>query len=313
MMNRQRRIGSRGSSAGRRRAADRRVHWRRRLGFEPLEDRRLLATITVNTLVDENNGIGTGGISLREAVAAAATNDTINFSVTGTINLTSAGSGHIIINKSLIIQGPGASVLTIKAFDPDANGNNDSDGHRVFYVSGSGTLNVTISGLTLTNGDPDIADEDNSLGGGAIHNEENLSLIACVLTGNFAKGGGAIASTSGILSITDCIISGNDGARRRRPHHRWRHRHHHTFHDFRESGHQLGRRRLEPWSPDYRLFDSTISGNSTNERGGGLYSYQGSLTISNSTISGNTSDANDDQAGSGGGIFNYGRRSHRHQ
>jgi hypothetical protein len=42
----------------------------RPLRFEPLEDRRLLS-ITVNTLVDENNGIGVGGISLRDAIAAA--------------------------------------------------------------------------------------------------------------------------------------------------------------------------------------------------------------------------------------------------
>ena len=42
---------------------------RRRLGFEPLEDRRLLAIVTVNTTVDENNG--TGNTSLREAVAIA--------------------------------------------------------------------------------------------------------------------------------------------------------------------------------------------------------------------------------------------------
>ncbi len=55
-----------------RRDADRRQSFphRRRLRFEQLEERRLLS-ITVNTLQDENNGIGDGGISLREAIAAA--------------------------------------------------------------------------------------------------------------------------------------------------------------------------------------------------------------------------------------------------
>src|SRR3954467_7149287 len=76
---------------------------RRRLGFELLEDRRLMAVLTVNTLVDENNGVGTGGVSLREAVSAANSGDTINFSVTGTINLTTAGSNHIQISKNLTI------------------------------------------------------------------------------------------------------------------------------------------------------------------------------------------------------------------
>jgi hypothetical protein len=75
--------------------------YRCRLGIEPLEDRRLLS-ITVNTLVDENNGIGVGGISLREAIAAAPSGDIVDFSVTGTINLSSLG--QISISKSLTIK-----------------------------------------------------------------------------------------------------------------------------------------------------------------------------------------------------------------
>ena len=90
--------------------------FRRRLRIEPLEDRRLLATITVDTLAD---GIGVPGTSLREAIAAAIANDTINFSATGTINLTNLG--HLLVNKSLTISGPGADLLTINAFDPDAD------------------------------------------------------------------------------------------------------------------------------------------------------------------------------------------------
>src|SRR5262245_57530672 len=62
--------------------------FRRRLRIEALEDRRLLTTITVDTLAD---GIGVPGTSLREALAAAGTGDTINFSVTGQINLSNDG------------------------------------------------------------------------------------------------------------------------------------------------------------------------------------------------------------------------------
>ena len=59
----------------------------RQLRIEPLEDRRLLS-ITVNTLVDEADGsIVDDDISLRDAIALAAAGETINFSVTGTINL----------------------------------------------------------------------------------------------------------------------------------------------------------------------------------------------------------------------------------
>src|SRR5215211_7529345 len=130
----------------------------RRLRFEPLESRRLLS-ITVDTLVDENNGVGVGaGTSLREAVAAAVAGDTIDFSVTGTINLSVGASNstkQLTINKTLTINGPGASLLTIKAFDPTP-ATKTGDGSRVFTIDdGSPTTvrDVSISGLTLTGGD----------------------------------------------------------------------------------------------------------------------------------------------------------------
>src|SRR5262245_49532275 len=89
----------------------------RALRVELLEDRRLL-TITVNTLVDENNGVGVGGVSLREAVSAAVAGETINFAAT----LTSGGAatmlltaGQIAISQNLTINGPGAGLLTIDA------------------------------------------------------------------------------------------------------------------------------------------------------------------------------------------------------
>ena len=94
--------------------------FRRRLRIEPLEDRRLLS-ITVNTLVDELDGsIVDGDISLRDAIAAAPSGETINFAATGTINLT---LGQLSINQSLTINGPGANLLTIDASgsDPDAD------------------------------------------------------------------------------------------------------------------------------------------------------------------------------------------------
>ena len=95
----------------------------RRLRFEPLEVRRLLALVTVNTLsdtVDINDGV----TSLREAIFA--TNlvggaDTIEFAPSltaggpATILLT---QGELKITDSLTINGPGANLLTI-----DASGN----------------------------------------------------------------------------------------------------------------------------------------------------------------------------------------------
>ena len=85
---------------------------RRRLSLQALEDRRVLATLTVLNLDDAGPG------SLRQAVLdanAAAGNDTIVFSgIAGTINLTGA---ELDVTDPVQIQGPGADVLTIDGAD----------------------------------------------------------------------------------------------------------------------------------------------------------------------------------------------------
>jgi hypothetical protein len=192
-------------------------HWRR-LRFEPLESRRVLS-ITVDTLVDENNGVGVGaGTSLREAIAAAIAGDTIDFSVTGTINLSVGASNstkQLTINKNLTISGPGANLLTINAFDPTP-ATKTGDGSRVFTIddASSTTLrDVSISGLTLTGGDVNTA-------GGAISSAENLVLTDCVISANNTSvrgsviGGGGISSQATFskpnsLTIRGSTLSGN--------------------------------------------------------------------------------------------------------
>jgi hypothetical protein len=92
----------------------------RRLRIEPLEDRRLLALVTVDTL-DDTVDLGDGVTSLREAIFA--TNlvggaDTIDFAPaltaggSATITLT---QGELAITDSLTINGPRATLLTIDA------------------------------------------------------------------------------------------------------------------------------------------------------------------------------------------------------
>lgn len=284
----------------------------RRLRFEALESRRALS-ITVDTLVDENNGVGMGaGTSLREAVAAAAAGETIDFSVTGTINLSVGAnnfSKQITINKNLTISGPGANLLTIRAFDPTAATKN-GDGSRVFTIddASSATLrDVSISGLTLTGGDA-------ATSGGAISSAENLVVTDCVINGNntgmlFSSGagggifsqaaffnpnsltirgstltgntapvseGGAIRQRYGQLVIEDCTISNNSAAV--------------------GGGVSVGGANVQISGG---TFDSnTATGGPTTQigTGGAINVANTKISISGSTISGNTSTT-------GGGIY----------
>src|SRR5262245_28333186 len=101
------------------------------------------AVFNVTNLND--NGAG----SLRQALIdanTAAGADTVTFQagLTGTITLT---TGQLSIYDSVDVQGPGAAVLTV-------SGNNAS---RVFYLyNGSALIDVTISGLTITQGNANI-------------------------------------------------------------------------------------------------------------------------------------------------------------
>ena len=143
------------------------------------------ATFTVMNTTDSGAG------SLRQAIDDANNNagaDEIVFdpALMGTI-LILPDNGEMLITDDLTITGPGADVITI---DADITATNDS---RIFNIDDStGTdIVVSISGLTLINGlADDGGDGDN---GGAILNNEELSIDSCVFDSNSATvRGGAI-------------------------------------------------------------------------------------------------------------------------
>jgi CSLREA domain-containing protein len=225
------------------------------------------ATITVNTLADESDGsCSDGDCSLRDAIAVAATGDTINFSVTGTITLT---LGRIMITgKNLTINGPGASNLTI-------SGNNNSVLNLGFQ------LTTTVSGLTITKG----GDSSNEYG--IYDNGGTLTLTDCVFSGNRTgvSGGGTLHVTrcaftnnlyggiffSGTASVADSFFSSNGS-----------------------SGIYIG----SMSSTVLNVTNSTFSHNS-GSTGGGIYNHHGTLNVTGSTFSGNN-------APGGGAIYNGG-------
>jgi hypothetical protein len=143
------------------------------------------ATLTVTNLNDSGPG------SLRQAIASAASGDTITFAVRGTITLT---SGQLTLDKDLTIAGPGAAVLAI-------SGNGVSG---VFLVEAGVT--AVIDGLTLRDGVAAGSDY-----GDAIRNLGTLTLTRSTVTAN--PGGTAIYNRyqGGVMTISDSTITQNAG------------------------------------------------------------------------------------------------------
>jgi hypothetical protein len=325
-----------GAQAARRARSARHLYLSRRKPlFETLEDRRLLAVMTVNNLNDNTlaNLAGDGMLSMREAVQAIntgaavdgigpssgvfGTNDEIRFApglfVGGQQTITLAdAAGEFALMKSMTITGPGARLLTFDAGDGPDNNFNTGDGFRIFNISdgnaGSVSL-VTIVGLTLTGGDAAGV-------GGAIRDQfENLTVRDSVITGNAAFGGGssgggiyANIGSSGVIEITGSIISHNASG----------------FHsggifatstggtieisystitqNMSASFFGGGISTSNQNNGTTTISHSTVSGNSTVGRGGGIHVSNlgtATTTISNSTISGNSAQQR------GGGLALY--------
>lgn len=143
------------------------------------------ATLTVTNT--DNSGPG----SLRDAINNAVGGDTINITATGTVLLMAP---LLTLNKDLIINGPGANLLTISGED---NG-------TVF------TINVgvvaTISGVTITKGNV------TGVNGGGIFNAGTLTLLNCTINQNTAACGGGVYNEAGaILLVEGSTFSSNTG------------------------------------------------------------------------------------------------------
>lgn len=234
----------------------RRAPTRARLSLEQLEDRRVPANFTVMNLNDANDG------SLRKAVEdanALAGADTILFrsDLTGTIKL----AAEIPITDSVTITGPGAAVIAV-------SGDNQ---YRIFNIdNAAAVIDVSISGLTLTQGHAPAAD-----GGAIFSDDEALVLSGVVISANSAgdRGGGIFIDNNGSLTLENSTLTGNSA----------------TF----------GGGIFFDDDAVAVIRNSTISGNGvTDGHGGGIFvDEDGALTIENSTLSGNVA-----AQGTGGGI-----------
>jgi hypothetical protein len=248
------------------------------------------ATCMTNPGVVNNSDSGAG--SLRQAIVDACDGSTIMFANTVASPITLAS--ELAIDKNLTIQGPGANALTI-------SGNHAV---RVFNIgSVNPAINVTLSGLTIANGNAPVTTITpgllpGSFGGGIFNSSQGTLTIAnSIISGNTAgaagadpgsgSGGGGVANIgSGTVNVINSTISGNTA----------------TLHSFRGGG------IANLANGVVNVTNSNFSGNNALE-GGGLFNGRsatgiaGTVTVSNSTFSGNIGGT-PKAFGNGGGIAN---------
>ena len=236
-------------------------------------------SVSANTITVTNTN-DSGPNSLRQALANANDGDTINFAVTGTIGLT---SGELLVDKNVTISGPGTAILTV-------DGNLTS---RVFHI-GSGKT-VSISGLTLTNGS---AGSEN--GGGILNDHAILTMDSCVLlnSGAFSRGGGIYNDGSGgsaALTILNSTVTLNGAI--------------YAGGGIYNDADNEGNATLAIMNS---IVSNNAVGFADNfppgSEGGGIYNGVGTVTITNSSVNNNHAGVPGPNfpTGTGGGISNYG-------
>ncbi len=173
-------------------------------------------TFTVNATTDDPDAIvgdglcetkpGNGVCTLRAAIEEANAqpgDDTISFDLpltdpgydgtSWTISLLSALPD---LSSNLTIDGPGPDLLSVTR--------SSTSFFRIFTTTGTGT--VSVSGLTLSNGNA------NSENGGGILNENGgvINVLNCILSSNQALRGGGISNQStSTTNVMDTIVTGN--------------------------------------------------------------------------------------------------------
>jgi CSLREA domain-containing protein len=189
----------------------------------------------------------------------------------------SAGVGNVIAGGTVHVAANHGAVPTYTDHVTiDRNTTITGAGANTTIVDGtnSGTvftvntgITATLSGLTIQHG------TSGGSGGGGIANHGSLTLADSVVTNNSAGDGGGIASDGDALTLTNSTVSGNTST---------------------SSGGGIFIN-----GGTVQITGSTISGNTLSARGAGIFN-DGTLTLANSTVSGNSARS----GAIGGGIDN---------
>jgi CSLREA domain-containing protein len=191
-----------------------------------------------------------------------------DFDITSNITINGAGAGSTFIQAASSADVASERVLHFVAGTSTVNGVTIRYGRIIVSESGGGIYNRGT--LTLTNST--ISGNSNFTLGGGIYNIGTLTLTDTTISGNSARDGGGINNyTGGMLTLTNTVISNNTAT---------------VGGGIYNSGTMM-------------LTSSTVSGNSASSFGGGIISPSGgeiTNVITNSTISNNSAE------GAGGGV-----------
>lgn len=223
-------------------------------------------------LVTDDGDAGTSTTcTLRQAIVSANKNAHGDSSCIDGDNSDTIRFSDALVGSTITLGGTELAVtapLTIEGSGQTIDANHAS---RVMYV---GFTTLAASNLNLING----ASPGNS-GGGMILFFSTVSLSGVTVSGNTADYAAGIAAFNySDLTLTGSSISGNTAA------------------------HKGGGLEIVNGT-DARLDDTVISGNSASRGGGVFVSFYGTMSLSRSTVSGNTAVGAPGQ--SGGGIYGY--------
>ena len=245
--------------------------------FESNTETPSLIVTTASDVSDQSDS----QTSLREAINFANSTpevDTITF-VAGLAGETITLSGsQLEITESVTIEGLGVDQLTISG----------NDASRVFVIDDDNDnteIDVTLRGLTIRDGNTTSGSSALTGSGAGIQNKENLTLenVAVrsnrsdLVSGNIGSRGGGLAHSLGNLVVTASTFADNSSL---------------------DSG------GIDIASGSAQIINSTFYGNTVRGNGAAIR-VEGddtTVTIRNSTITGNIGDDNDNGTNQAGGI-----------
>ena len=165
------------------------------------------ALVVTTTESDRDGDFSANDLSLAEAIAIANFREgaeEISFSSLFDAPQTILVPEQLVISDDLTIAGPGADLLTLDAGHGEDGLVGTRDGSRIFevhdFIPNEQSL-VEIRHVRITGG-------DNAGDGGAIHNQEALSIVSSEIAGNAATNGGGIFNEfNGTLMLDDVLLS----------------------------------------------------------------------------------------------------------